>query len=471
MSTQRSPKTVLISGAGMGGLTLGALLEKSGTPYLILEQAATIKPLGATLCIGGPIMPLLIQLGIYDEFVAIAIPSTHLAVNNENQETLFVNDFSLWREYTGYSDYVVSRSKLYDLLADQIPPEKLLFGKRVQTVKQTSEKVLVQTEDGLSYEGDILVGADGAYSAVRRRLYETLSNEGRLPKGDKEDLPFSCTCLFGQTKVLDPEKVSILKKPLCQFLTTLGDNKPYTWATLTTRQNTISWLVVHHLQGVETKSIHNHNHSSNDNAEWGPYAAKAMCDQTRGFPISIGDGLTTLGDIIDLTPPDLISKVALEEKVFETWYSGRVVLMGDACHKISPAGAQGAMNAMHDAAALANALYALPSVYSVLNLSTAFQEYKTERLPPIMESFKNSQLMGKTIERGLGGTVTRFLMQHKPDWLWRLILKGMVKSRPLAGWLEEVPVQGSVVPNVSASEVKARAIFKQRAAEAAPVSL
>lgn len=54
-----------------------------------------------------------------------------------------------------------------------------------------------------------------------------------------------------------------------------------------------------------------------------------MCDQTRGFPIPIGNGLTTLGDIIDLTPPDLISKVALEEKVFETWFSGRVVLMGD----------------------------------------------------------------------------------------------------------------------------------------------
>lgn len=98
MSTQRSPKTVLISGAGIGGLTLGALLEKSGTPYLILERTATVKPLGATLCIGGPIMPLLIQLGVYDEFVAIAKPSTHLVVNNEGQETLFVNDFSLWRE-------------------------------------------------------------------------------------------------------------------------------------------------------------------------------------------------------------------------------------------------------------------------------------------------------------------------------------------------------------------------------------
>lgn len=129
------------------------------------------------------------------------------------------------------------------------------------------------------------------------------------------------------------------------------------------------------------------------------------------------------------------------------------------------------MNAMHDAAALANVLYALPTVYSVQDLSTAFQEYKTERLPPIMESFKNSQLMGKSIERGLGGTITRFLMQHKPDWLWRRVLKDMVKNRPLAGWLEDVPVRGSVFPNVSASEVKARAVFKQRAAEAAPVSL
>lgn len=54
-----------------------------------------------------------------------------------------------------------------------------------------------------------------------------------------------------------------------------------------------------------------------------------MCDQTKEFPIPIDHGLTTLGDIIDLTPPDLISKVALEGKVFETWYSGRGVLMGD----------------------------------------------------------------------------------------------------------------------------------------------
>lgn len=39
---------VLIVGAGLGGLMLGALLEKSNVPYLIFERAATIKPLGIT---------------------------------------------------------------------------------------------------------------------------------------------------------------------------------------------------------------------------------------------------------------------------------------------------------------------------------------------------------------------------------------------------------------------------------------
>lgn len=68
---------------------------------------------------------------------------------------------------------------------------------------------------------------------------------------------------------------------------------------------------------------------NNDNAEWGAYPAQMMCDETRNFPIPLGEGLSTLGDLYDLAQKDLISKVMLEEKVFKTWHSGRVVLMGD----------------------------------------------------------------------------------------------------------------------------------------------
>lgn len=75
------------------------------------------------------------------------------------------------------------------------------------------------------------------------------------------------------------------------------------------------------------------------NSEWGPEAAESMCEEVRGFKVPGGkDGkVLTMGDIIDLTPKDLISKVMLEEKVFNTWYDGRTVLIGDgkqSCMKL-----------------------------------------------------------------------------------------------------------------------------------------
>lgn len=86
----------------------------------------------------------------------------------------------------------------------------------------------VSAADGTSFQGDIVVGADGTYSAVRQRLYEILAAQGKLPKEDQEDLPFSCTCLVGQTKPVDPEEFPILKESDCHFSTILVKDKPYT---------------------------------------------------------------------------------------------------------------------------------------------------------------------------------------------------------------------------------------------------
>ena len=71
-------------------------------------------------------------------------------------------------------------------------------------------------------------------------------------------------------------------------------------------------------------------HDTFRNSEWGPEAAMSMSQQVRDFPVMIGkDKISSLGDLFDRTPKDLISKVVLEEKVFKTWYSGRTVLLGD----------------------------------------------------------------------------------------------------------------------------------------------
>ncbi|KAF9132943.1 hypothetical protein BGX30_012485 [Mortierella sp. GBA39] len=315
MSTNDKP-TVLIVGAGLGGLMLGALLEKSGVPYTIFERAATVKPHGAGMAVGPTLFPVFEQLGIYEEFLTIG---KHLSFVKGYKET----------KTGGYGMFIVARPILYDLILRQVPAHKIHFGKRVLNISEEDDKVTVVTSDNGIHEGDIIVGADGAYSAVRQRLYEKLRTEGKLPKTDQEDLPFSCTCLVGQTKVLDPEVYPIVKEPHCQFLITNGDEQPFTWSLLSTAQGTLCWTVIRYLSEKTSKAAMEQRFRDNDNAELGAYPAQVMCDETKDFLVPVGDGKMTLGDIYDLTPKEIISKIMLEEKVFDTWYSGRVVLLGD----------------------------------------------------------------------------------------------------------------------------------------------
>lgn len=68
------------------------------------------------------------------------------------------------------------------------------------------------------------------------------------------------------------------------------------------------------------------------NSEWGPESNDAMVKEVREFLSPIGG---TMGDLIEQTPKDTISRVFLEDKIFETWHHGRTVLIGDACHKVN----------------------------------------------------------------------------------------------------------------------------------------
>jgi hypothetical protein len=87
--------------------------------------------------------------------------------------------------------------------------------------------------------------------------------------------------------------------------------------------NRISWAVIQNVPRADESSGDSFRFS-----EWGPHAAKEMADYVRHQPNPFREG-GTLGDIIDNTPMDLVSKIMLEEKFFESWYEDRVVLLGD----------------------------------------------------------------------------------------------------------------------------------------------
>ncbi|KAF9277654.1 hypothetical protein BGZ88_001035 [Linnemannia elongata] len=72
-ATVATPRpTVLIVGAGLGGVMLGALLERANIPYAIFERASAVKPLGSAMSLAGQMMYLFRQLGIDEKFIALS---------------------------------------------------------------------------------------------------------------------------------------------------------------------------------------------------------------------------------------------------------------------------------------------------------------------------------------------------------------------------------------------------------------
>lgn len=91
--------------------------------------------------------------------------------------------------------------------------------------------------------------------------------------------------------------------------------------------NRLSWAVIQNVQKADARTGDSFKFS-----EWTPEATMEMANFVRHQPSPFNGG--TLGDIIDKTPKDLISKIMLEEKFFETWHDGRVVLLGDGKVKL-----------------------------------------------------------------------------------------------------------------------------------------
>lgn len=128
----------------------------------------------------------------------------------------------------GAIGHAIARPALHDLLFRQIPKDRIHMSKKVLSTDDQGDKgITVTFSDGTSATGDILIGADGAYSAVRQDLFKRLKAQNKLPAADDVPLPYRTVCLVGQTRPLDPTVFPHLLKDDCQFINTLGETKPW----------------------------------------------------------------------------------------------------------------------------------------------------------------------------------------------------------------------------------------------------
>ncbi|KAG0029273.1 hypothetical protein BGZ81_003980 [Podila clonocystis] len=202
----KKPK-VLIMGAGIGGLMLAILLKKGGIPFTILERAKEVKPLGSALALGANLRPLFEQLEIYEEFKKIGKPGIQLQVFSNDLKPQFVMDFTERESLCGAMEYVVSRPDLCDLLLRQIPKENIHMSKKVLSFLQSENGVLIRCADNSTHEGDILIGADGAYSAVCQHMYTELKKEKKLPARTMCLCPTAASVLLDRLSPWTPRNI------------------------------------------------------------------------------------------------------------------------------------------------------------------------------------------------------------------------------------------------------------------------
>ncbi|KAF8982739.1 hypothetical protein BGZ46_000720, partial [Entomortierella lignicola] len=328
-STTR-PK-IMIVGAGLGGLTLAILLEKAGMDYRIYEKSTALKIPGGLTSLSTNVLQAMEQLGLIEDLIKISKPTHGYSLFKEMSdgrlEPIGEIDISTQKATTGYPTIIMRGSDLHALLLSRVPRNRIELGKRVLSMSQEPNNgVLIRTSDGAIHQGDILVGCDGTYSAVRQSLYKNLTKEGVLPSSDNEDLRVSHLCYIGTTGPLDPAVVPEVVKELSCCNVIIGHNKPQTWRCFTIPGNRVGWRVDVQLQSSDFSKS-----EAFRNTDWDSESIKSMDESWRAFKVPLGANgkYLTIGDLIDATPKDQISKTVLEEKLFTTWYNRRTVLVGD----------------------------------------------------------------------------------------------------------------------------------------------
>ncbi|KAF9203228.1 hypothetical protein BGZ49_006648 [Haplosporangium sp. Z 27] len=428
-----TPKVIII-GAGIAGLTLAILLEQIDISYHIFERASEVKSLGAALIFTGTTFPILEQLGIYEQLKQVSKSYNEINFYDAKLKNLGTYDANEHREVTGYQSLIFSRPKFHEILRTRVPTHKITFKKKVLRTEETEGKVIIHCSDNTSYTSDILVGADGAYSGVRQSLYKRLNEEGILPKSDLEDFSIGYTTVVGVATPPNPEKYPQLKEEnTCFSQMIYGDGANCYIVTLP--DNQIGWGFGNQHPRTSLKEMQFRN------SEWGAEANDGTLLNYRDLPCPLGG---TMGEIFDATPKELISKVFLEEKLFKTWHHGRIVLIGDACHKVHPAGGQGARLAIDDAVVLANCLYFMKDT-SATSITSAFDEYYRQRYHHTVDEFNGSSFFSKILngQKRSEKVLRNIILKYIPDWLSRLQLRKSLAYRAQIAWLPPIENRGT----------------------------
>jgi 2-polyprenyl-6-methoxyphenol hydroxylase-like FAD-dependent oxidoreductase len=279
---------------------------------------------------------------------------------------------------SNYPPTFLDRQVVLEVLYSHIKDKnKVLVGKRVDRIDHKEDGVTVHCTDGTSFHGDVIAGADGVQSQVRREMWAAADEQepGAIPKEDKESMTAEYKCLFG--------------------IATQTNNYPAGYVDITYAKDKSSLCITgkdgrfYFFMFEKMDKVYHHP----DIPKFTTTDAEAFADSFRDFNIVPKDfptGAIKFSDVWKNRTSH--SLVALEEAEYQRWTWGRFVCIGDGIHKMTPNAGLGGNSAIESAAALANALYDLrksninknPSRKDIEASLATFQKGRQERVSAIV---------------------------------------------------------------------------------------
>jgi FAD-dependent urate hydroxylase len=312
---------ILIVGAGLAGLALATALHQAGFAAEVIERNHDWDGAGTGMYLPANGVRALRALGLEGAVAARAAHIPHQRLLDHRGRLLADIDLhQLWGDVGPC--LALPRAELHQVLREGMP---VRLGRTVRTLEHLDGPVAVTFDDDGSGEFDLVVGADGLRSAVRRLAVD---QQPPVPVG-QYSWRFLAACPPQVTTwtVLFGRGASFLTVPV-------GGGLVYCYADVT----------------IDTAG----------GGEWDGDPVGQLRERFAGFAAPVPGLLDQLDD------PALVHTGPIEQVAEQRWGRGAVVLVGDAAHGMSPNMAQGAALAFEDALVLATALHAAGTVTDAL---------------------------------------------------------------------------------------------------------
>lgn len=375
---------VIIVGGGIGGLCTALALRNAGIEATVYERARELGEIGAGISLWANAVTALRAIDLADAVLAVCVPGTSGEIRRWDGTFLAeISSRELERKY-GAAHIAVHRADLQAVFLDALGRDAVQLGARCTSFEQADDAVRVCFSDGREVRGAALVGADGIRSSVRAQLH-----------GKHEPRYAGYTAWRGVAPFSHPSLrigvgIETWGRGQRFGVTHIGGGRVYWFAT----RNTV--------EGEEDAA--------------GGRKAELLA-RFRGWHAPIEA-------VIEATDDDAILRNDIYDRPpLKRWGEGRVTLLGDAAHPMTPNLGQGACQAIEDAVVLAACLR------HNANVSEALRTYELRRIPRTTAVARRSRMTGwyGQQERPAICWLRDTLMKHTPPGVQRKQLETMIQ--------------------------------------------